>query len=985
MECQQPKQAATNSVPSNSTMNDSRDECLSDDDNVFRKPPSKLHKVIKKPDIKNVPVSHKFSSEKSSCTLDESNRITNVNSSLLQPFCDENIPKEPSPKLGKGDEKQKVKGTVANCKFCNASFSRKSSCKRHEPNCRSNPEKSHPQFSCTSCGKQFFRKEHLRDHLKSACNSEPQSKSTICKFCNFKFTKKVNRVQHEKRCNLNPEQRQPTFQCAHCESVFHKKFNLKQHVKNCSSEKPQKARSKNPCLVKDCSASFVHKTELINPFSLHHKNEVTIKPAVFKTFSSVEEFEEWKEQEEENTFSYFTARRGQSSSSSRHFYCQHDGSGKLHGKQRKTSKRRNLPRIKVGHFCIAKIKMTVANDKTVNVVYHPTHSHSCKLEDQLHHPIPAAMSKFIDRKLAEGIPPSVVYALVKDYFQPVNNPSALKGRVSNLTRGIVLKRGMRRRMERRLDKDDAKSVFLLASQHAEKDDSVLIYKPLGHQVVYGPEGIYNLPNAEDLFMFGFQTSSQLALMRKHCSKILMVDETHGTNQYKYTLLTAMVIDENHRGWPVAHLITSKSDAETLQFFFYSLPGYLKSPDNAENQHFSSSKPILNIHILWHNLRVPKTHGFIKKYKNNKDAEQYLAYLDSYYWGRATKWCMCYRNFPHGNVNTTGHLESFHNRLKTNFLGRLANKRLDDLISLLYDIAWYDEQTRCNEAMRGFAVQPQKILERHRKGLLLEDDVLEEQISENGLWEIKAGSGNGTYFISRNMDSCEHDLCFTKCTKSECHSLCAHLFCCSCPDLHPLCKHVHKLQSVLCRNLPSTSSQEDFYNLPNAQTAMAEGDDQGINMETTGESSSSVERRKRATWEKIEGHFSILQNFMANGPENISEHQLRRVAATLSDLTSSLKPEEPDIPVPQMEPTMTFAPNEKLKTQLSQLAPFRRPPKRRRTDERSSLAVKKQQAIETLSEFAEKPDSPEANTADSTESEELDSSETDQPVEEGSKI
>lgn len=122
----------------------------------------------------------------------------------------------------------------------------------------------------------------------------------------------------------------------------------------------------------------------------------------------------------------------------------------------------------------------------------------------------------------------------------------------------------------RLHKDDAKAVYLLASMLIEKEDSVLIYKPYNSDVVHGPEEINHLPNSKELFMFAFQTERQLELMKKHGSKILIVDETHGTNQYKYELLTAMVIDENRRGWPVGHLITSQSDAPTLKFFFQCL-------------------------------------------------------------------------------------------------------------------------------------------------------------------------------------------------------------------------------------------------------------------------------------------------------------------------------------------------------------------------------------------------------------------------------
>lgn len=101
----------------------------------------------------------------------------------------------------------------------------------------------------------------------------------------------------------------------------------------------------------------------------------------------------------------------------------------------------------------------------------------------------------------------------------------------------------------------------------KKYNNILVYKPSGADVVHGPEGI---PNSQDLFMLGIQTQRQLDKIKEHSGTILIVDETHGTNPYKNQLLTCLVVDNNRRGWPVADLITSKSDAETLRFFFQTI-------------------------------------------------------------------------------------------------------------------------------------------------------------------------------------------------------------------------------------------------------------------------------------------------------------------------------------------------------------------------------------------------------------------------------
>ncbi|KAK3924101.1 Acyl-[acyl-carrier-protein]--UDP-N-acetylglucosamine O-acyltransferase [Frankliniella fusca] len=393
------------------------------------------------------------------------------------------------------------------------------------------------------------------------------------------------------------------------------------------------------------------------------------------TFSA---FNLWKEKEDEDKFSYYSARRGQQNSSDKHFYCQHDGSAKLHS-QRKTSRCNNKGRIKVGHQCIAKIIARVNE----------------------------AMSRFIDEKLAEKIPATVVYDLTKDRFLPKNCPNVQDTKASILTKKWILERGRRKRMARRLHKNDMKAVYMMATQLMESDDSsILLYKPFRNEVVCGPPEIDNLPDSYELFMFAFQTERQREVMNRHCGKILIVDETHGTNQYRYSLLSAMVVDNNRRGWPIAHLITSQSDGPTFTFFFSALKSRLDSEENlrkkAPNDLFDTILSEMKVLINTENENEFNTlkDAFREKYKENESAKKFLDYLESHYFN-SKKWAMCYRNFPHAEVNTTGHIESFHSRLKKTYLKRKVNKRLDDLINILFDVEWEDHMTRTREARTGF--------------------------------------------------------------------------------------------------------------------------------------------------------------------------------------------------------------------------------------------------------------------------------------------
>jgi hypothetical protein len=455
---------------------------------------------------------------------------------------------------------------------------------KHEASSRKDKHATSSQEDQGSSKEDIHQVSSLEDVTeKSKGATDSNVPAFKCQYCFATFTFKSNRTRHEKNCCANRKKSDSKIYCLDCNSAFSRQYNLKQHLIKCTSESPTPScsKKKTPCLLKGCELEFYHKVSLIEHLQAQHNNEVTIKPLVVKSFQNIQEFNDWKGKEEETTFSYYTRKKGQAENTAeKHFYCQHDGSSKTHG-DRKTSRCNRKGRVKVGHHCISKMKVTMCKNNTVKVEYYPTHNHICRSEDFVHHPLPDKMSRFIDKKLAENIPPTVVYEMTKELFLPKKNtPNVTEIKANILTKKRVLERGRRRRMARRLHKDDAKAVYLMVTQLLDGDDanSVLIYKPYGSKVVHGPLEIDLLPNSTELFMFAMQTERQAEVFKQHCGKIVVVDETHGTNQYKYQLLTTMVIDENNHGWPVAHLITSKSGSATLKFFFQCLKERLGEDD-----------------------------------------------------------------------------------------------------------------------------------------------------------------------------------------------------------------------------------------------------------------------------------------------------------------------------------------------------------------------------------------------------------------------
>lgn len=233
--------------------------------------------------------------------------------------------------------------------------------------------------------------------------------NSSCIFCLSLFANIRNCNRHEKICGKNKERLCGEFTCFKCQAFFSRKDSLNKHTKNCNvdtsvqsdvntnsvdksppASRPKKA--KTPCLVKSCNKKFYHKSALINHLSLAHQDEMFLKDRELRNFSTYEEFVSWKEEEEKTLCLRFTQKRGKKDRQYIYYYCQHDGSDKLHFKK-KTSRCNKKGRIKCGDFCIAKMKVKRNEGGSVEVEYFPTHSHRYNSStDFIHHALPESTS-----------------------------------------------------------------------------------------------------------------------------------------------------------------------------------------------------------------------------------------------------------------------------------------------------------------------------------------------------------------------------------------------------------------------------------------------------------------------------------------------------------------------------------------------------------------------------------------------------------------
>lgn len=133
-------------------------------------------------------------------------------------------------------------------------------------------------LQCKKCYKIFARKSYLRGHSCSK-DLEINNKALKCKFCNKRYSHKINLKLHLKLHN-NPKQ----FQCHICLKYLSSSSSLKVHVKTHTSEKAFKCDH--------CPLAFNQKVHLndhilshhtnMRPFSCHLCNKTYVSKSVLK-------------------------------------------------------------------------------------------------------------------------------------------------------------------------------------------------------------------------------------------------------------------------------------------------------------------------------------------------------------------------------------------------------------------------------------------------------------------------------------------------------------------------------------------------------------------------------------------------------------------------------------------------------------------------------------------------------------------------------
>lgn len=125
-----------------------------------------------------------------------------------------------------------------------------------------------------------------------------------------------------------------------------------------------------------------------------------------------------------------------------------------------------------------------------------------------------------------------------------------------------------------LHSDDATAVSYWVHKHSDK---ILVYKPQGLNTIVGNSNLDVMTNSASLFALGIQRDRQfLQLKEGSADRVLCIDATHCTNQYKFYLINLVISDCYGKGYPVGHFITNFMTYEVLKSLFSNIMS--KHPD-----------------------------------------------------------------------------------------------------------------------------------------------------------------------------------------------------------------------------------------------------------------------------------------------------------------------------------------------------------------------------------------------------------------------
>ncbi|KAG1048415.1 hypothetical protein G6F43_009191 [Rhizopus delemar] len=297
-----------------------------------------------------------------------------------------------------------------------------------------------------------------------------------------------------------------------------------------------------------------------------------------------------------------------------------------------------------------------------------------------------------------------------------------------------------------------------------------------------PEEVFNcftgrLSYSQDSSSFacGFVSPDQQIRMKN--SKAFCLDATHGISSNLSDILYILIIRDNSigRGWPVAYMIINDRSTDPIVEWLQHLrnSGLLVDPKqftiDCRQPEVNAITSILNSNrtkiqfCVFHVTQAWNKHLASVSVPEDKDQFLQMVTVFQLEYAHQSKlmdyftrnWCIedkmkvwsrSFKNRRNSRMLTNNYIESWHNQLKTAFLGRVRNKRLDKLVFVLVnDIEYYFSQEFERAVQGNGAMSP--FFKQQKLHVLEAEEVDEEDRSDVATGPITLeNSGNSRYMV-----------------------------------------------------------------------------------------------------------------------------------------------------------------------------------------------------------------------------------------------
>ena len=291
---------------------------------------------------------------------------------------------------------------------------------------------------------------------------------------------------------------------------------------------------------------------------------------------------------------------------------------------------------------------------------------------------------------------------------------------------------------------------------------------------------------DDDFLLVIQTPLQKEVLQAFAEKrVVCMDATHGTNAYKFPLITLLVIDDFGEGFPTAWCISNREDETRITCFLNAIrdnlenlclkPQYFMSDD--ANQYYKAwvnsfgNEPkqlLCNWHLdcswrsqlrkigdsniesqVYKQLKVLMEEpdkltferlleGSLCELRKLPKTREFAKYFEKAYIARKEQWALCF--CTGSGISTNMFVEAFHRVLKYDYLKGTVNRRLDTLVCILLRVAKDKAFDRLIKLSKGKASvnKLRTIRDRHCTSAKMSQQNITKD--EAGCWFVKSERG-----------------------------------------------------------------------------------------------------------------------------------------------------------------------------------------------------------------------------------------------------